>query len=402
MTTRPQLLLYCQHSLGLGHLARSLLLADGLTAYFDVVLLNGGRPPQGMRIPEGVTVVDLPALGHGADYQLVTHDAGMSVEKAQEMRRAIILSALHTVAPAVVLIELYPFGRKKFEFEIGPLLDAVAGSGPDRPRVVCSLRDILVTQRRDQARHDERAAVRVNASFDAVLMHSDPSFARLEESFRPQTPLRVPVHYTGFVAPPPPHAAADPALPGPPLPRVLVSSGGGMVGEPLVRAAVGVHAELAASTGLATTVVAGPFLPEPVWFWLQDQAERSPMLTAVRRVDDLCAEMRRSRLTLSQAGYNTCMDILRSGTRSVVVPYAEGKEDEQSRRAVRLADLGLLRVLSAEASQDAPTLLASLHEALRFEPSTVRLDLAGRDNSARLVAQIAGLAVRAPTPEAVA
>ena len=76
------------------------------------------------------------------------------------------------------------------------------------------------------AKLDERASVTANALFDAVLVHADPRFARLEESFHPTTPLRVPVHYTGFVLRRrPARARADPA-PGR-RPRVVVSAGGG-------------------------------------------------------------------------------------------------------------------------------------------------------------------------------
>ena len=49
----------------------------------------------------------------------------------------------------------------------------------------CSLRDILVTGRDDQAGHDERACRIANEHLDAVLVHSDPRFARLEETFGP-------------------------------------------------------------------------------------------------------------------------------------------------------------------------------------------------------------------------
>ena len=45
--TRDRLLFYCQHSLDLGHLARSLRLAEGLSERFDVRLLDGGRLPAG-------------------------------------------------------------------------------------------------------------------------------------------------------------------------------------------------------------------------------------------------------------------------------------------------------------------------------------------------------------------
>src|SRR5207244_1686859 len=39
---RPALLLYCQHSVGLGHLTRSLALAGALATRFEVTVLSGG------------------------------------------------------------------------------------------------------------------------------------------------------------------------------------------------------------------------------------------------------------------------------------------------------------------------------------------------------------------------
>lgn len=386
--SRPPLLFYCQHSLGLGHLARSLSLAGGLAADFDVVLLNGGRLPAGTTVADGVTVVNLPPLGHDAgDYGLVSHDPTMSVEQAQEARRSILLETLDRVAPRVLLVELFPFGRKKFAFELEPLLDAAtAHGGAARPLVVCSLRDILVTRRSNQARHDERASQRANKWFHAVLVHADPAFARLEESFAPSTPLRVPVRYTGFVAPPAPPARAN----GDPRhARVLVSAGGGIVGDPLFRAAVDAHGPLAERCGLTTTIVAGPFVPEPSWQWLQEQAAGCAALDVVRHVDDLCAEMRRSTISVSQCGYNTAMDILRAETPAVVVPFSEGKEDEQRTRAARLAAAGALRMVPPE-DLDGDRLLDELTRLSTFRPEPVRLDLTGRETTRRLVAELAG------------
>jgi predicted glycosyltransferase len=380
---RPSLLFYCQHSLGMGHLARSLTLADALGVDFDVVLLNGGRLPRGTRVPPGVVVVNLPPLGQDAGFNhLVSHDAAMTVAQAQTCRRRLVVETFDRVRPQIVLIELYPFGRKAFEFELLPLLEAVSASGVDRPKVLCSLRDILVNGRDNQVAHDERASKRANAHFDAVLVHSDPSFARLEESFRPATPLRVPVHYTGFVAPPSVGTWAVRRQQ-----RLIVSSGGGIVGEPLVRAAVEVHAALEAATGLTTTVVAGPFLPEPIWAWLKGEADRSPALTAVRQVPDLAHEIRCSALSLSQCGYNTTMDLLRAATPAVVVPFHESGENEQGRRAQRLAELGVLRVVPP-VELDAHRLLAELIAALAFRPPVVTLDLDGANATARILGDL--------------
>jgi predicted glycosyltransferase len=379
----PTVLFHCQHSLGLGHLARSLALAGGIARYADVVLLSGGRLPAGTRVPPGVRLVGLPPLGHGPDYQLVSHDPLLGVGQAQDRRRHIVLETFEVTDPDAVVVEMFPFGRKKFAGELMPLLEAVSARGLRRPRTVCSVRDILVRRRPDQAAHDERAALVANRHFDAVLVHSDPGFARLEESFTPATPLTVPVHHTGFVVPENP----GPPAPAGRLPRLIVSSGGGMVGEPLVRAAVLAHRPFAERTGLHTTVVAGPFLPGPAWEWLQEQADRSPMLDAVRQVDDLRAEIGRSALSLSQCGYNTTMDLLRAGTPAVVVPYAEGREDEQVRRARRLAELGAVRSLHPD-DLTPDRLVAELCALRTFRAEPTGLDLTGRETSARLVAEL--------------
>ena len=384
MAERPSLLFYCQHALGLGHLVRSLTLAESLAEQFDVVLLNGGRFPDGTRVPAGVRVVNLPPLGHDAEFQLISHDPAWSLEEAMRERPRIILDTLATTEPAVVLIELYPFGRKKFEFELLPLLDAVHSIDPYRPRVVCSVRDILVGRRDHQSRHDERACLIANKYFDMILVHSDPRFARLEDSFRPVTPLKVPVQYTGFVT-----GDSSPIVVSPQdrLQRVLVSAGGGMVGEPLLRAAVDAHRTWRSQLGLSTTILAGPFAPEPVWTWLQQQAAAADGLDVARYLPDLRTEMARSAVSVSQGGYNTTMDILRAGVPAVVVPYSEAGEDEQQRRAMRLEDLGVLRCLRAD-DLNASTLADAVIAAAASTPAHAGLDLDGRVASVRAIAEL--------------
>jgi predicted glycosyltransferase len=194
--TERTLLWYCQHSVGLGHLIRSYSLCAALAQRFRVVLLAGGVLPDGIRPPAGVQVLALPPLGVGASGRFVSQDERYSVEQAWALRLERILAAYRAVRPAAVVVELFPFGRAKFARELVPLLEAARADGA---LTACSLRDILVSARADQQAHDDRAAALAEAHLDAVLVHSDPGFARLEETFAPRTPLRVPVHYTGFV-----------------------------------------------------------------------------------------------------------------------------------------------------------------------------------------------------------
>src|SRR5262245_42940680 len=114
MTNRPIVLFYCQHSLGMGHLMRSFALADRLAERFRVVLLNGGRLPKGIAAPANVELVNLSPIGIDDANQLVSHDKRISVEGALVRRRKIISATFNKLRPSVVLIELFPFGRKKF------------------------------------------------------------------------------------------------------------------------------------------------------------------------------------------------------------------------------------------------------------------------------------------------
>jgi len=165
--SRHRLLFYCQHSVGLGHLVRSLNLAGGLAEDFDVTLLNGGLWPKNVAQPPSIDIVHLPALGLDADNALVSRDDRYTVEQAVEVRKSIIMDCFRETVPDVVLIELFPFGRKKFRGELMPLLEEARAAQP-APFVACSLRDILVGKR-DQEAHDDRASRVTNEYFDAVL-----------------------------------------------------------------------------------------------------------------------------------------------------------------------------------------------------------------------------------------
>jgi predicted glycosyltransferase len=376
--TRQRLLFYCQHSVGLGHLVRSINLAEGLAEAFDVTLLNGGPWPRDLPRPACVEIVDLPALGLDADYALVSRDDRFTVDRALAVRRLMIQHAFRETTPSVVVIELFPFGRKKFAGELMPLLEAARDARP-RPLVACSLRDILVSRSEKQQAHDDRASRVANEYMDAVLVHADARLARLEETFKPTVPLRIPVHYTGFVrGPAVERETRDRER------RVLVSAGGGLVGAPLFRAAVDAQPRLWAEDGLRTRIVTGPFLPDADVDELTRRADRQAGLEVVRYVPDLAGEMAASSVSVSQAGYNTTMDILGCETPAVVVPYGEGSEDEQSERARRLERLGAVRVLPSE-RLSGESFAEAVRDALHWQPLPVPLEMDGRTRTPQLL-----------------
>ncbi len=375
---KPALLLYCQHSVGVGHLTRSLALAVALCRRFSVIFLNGGPLPEGFAVPAGIELVNLPALGTDDGHAIVSRDRRFSVEEARELRRARVLQLFEQRRPDVILIELFPFGRKKFANELLPLLRP-ARAAPWRPRVVSSVRDILVSARPDQQRHDDRAAWLCRRYFDAVLVHADPALARFEDSFRPRKPLGIPLDYTGFVVP-----RRDAAVHPLRQDHCLVSAGGGLVGMPLFRGVLAAHALLAPATRLPLRIVAGPHLPAAHWSELERLAAGHGDVELVRAVPDLAVEMQRARCSISQCGYNTAMDIVVSRVPALVIPYAAEREDEQRNRARRMAALDLLRCLEP-AGLEPETLAGSMAALRAFHPDPAKLNLQGADETARLL-----------------
>ena len=369
MTVRPPLLFYCQHSVGLGHLTRSYALCAHLAEWFRVVLVCGGTLPREIDPPAGVEIVPLPALGVGAASRFVSHDPRLTVDRAWAVRGELLLRTLRTLRPAVVFVELFPFGRAKFARELVPLLELAREHGA---MTACSLRDILVTGREDQAGHDERACRLANAHLDAVLVHSDPRFARLEETFGPAGRLEIPVRYTGFVVRGRPPTAERHA-------RVVVSAGGGLVGETLLRAAIEAQR---IGTGLPIRAIAGPLMPTQAFVRLEHAAAGVPGLELLRSVPDLAAELAGATAAVSQGGYNTTLEIVRARVPALVVPYATAEEDEQPRRARRLERLGALRVLDPERLEPA-TLAREIAGLRAFTPTCPAIDLDGGHGTCR-------------------
>jgi predicted glycosyltransferase len=363
----------------MGHLVRSFALGESLSRRFRVMLLNGGRLPKGIVIPAGVQVINLPPLGIDETNQLVSHDKRISVERALERRKKMIRTCFDNLRPAVVVLELFPFGRKRFAVELRPLLE-VAHSQETRSLIVCSLRDIFGTQKPIQQKYDDRAAMLANQFLDLVLVHSDPTFAHFDESFRPTVPLRMPVIHTGFVVP---RLAPTPS-PDNSRKRIVVSAGGGTTGENLMRMAVEALSHFESDPQIEMKVIAGPFLPDEAWNTLRALAREKPQLSAVRHVPNLRDEFCDAAVSISQAGYNTCLDIVRAGVPALLLPSAKGNGSEQWKRALRLQRLGAARVLDQENLNPAQ-LATTIRELMNVEMAKPQLDLNGSDRSAQII-----------------
>ncbi|MBU6496215.1 MAG: glycosyl transferase [Acidobacteria bacterium] len=381
MTTRPSVLYYCQHSVGLGHLVRSLAIAHALSEGFRVVVASGGAVPPELAVPPGVELVALPAIGSsdGRGSHLISLETGLDLEEVWRRRQNVLETLLDEVRPVALVIELFPFGRRKFARELVPFLERAASLDP-APVTVSSVRDILVDSKYNQRELDDRAALHLNRYFDAIIVHADPNFATLDETFRPSIPVKPSIHYSGFVV----RSAHRPPRLRPSAPEVLISAGGGKVGESLFRAAVTAHRRYLDPLGVRTRVVTGPFLDALIVEQLEADARGCATLEISKFEPHLCEAMASASVTVSQCGYNTALDIIRAGVPALVVPYDADGETEQAFRATRLARKGVVKSLSMD-DLTPETLSGAIIGTLSMRTPTVTFDLGGSTETARIV-----------------
>ncbi|MHC1551679.1 glycosyltransferase family protein [Phyllobacterium sp. K27] len=372
----PHVFFYVQHLLGIGHLARASHISRALVdAGFDVSMVTGGSSVSGFPGP-GVKQIALPPLlaGNAGFSGLIDGNSRPANEDYLNKRRNLLLDAFHEAQPDIVIIEAFPFGRRQMRFELMPLLEAIETTSP-RPILLTSVRDIL--QERTKPGRDEETVSLIKSHFDHVLVHGDPGFIALPDTFPLAELIADKVIYTGLVTGPAPSPAADRF-------DVVVSAGGGAVGADLLRSAY----RCATQSDFKGTwcLVAGPNLPEPDFTALS--AEAPDNVTVVRFRQDFPGLLRNAQLSISQAGYNTVGDILRAQCRSILVPFTTGGETEQSVRASRLETLGLAIALP-EGGLSSEVLASAIKSAFTAGPwPKHNLDLNGARQTAALLRQM--------------
>ena len=338
MGTGPKkIMFYVQHLLGIGHLARASLICEQFAQQgHDITMVMGGTPVNGF--PSGsVKVLQLPILKAGVlRFNDLTDEHGQIVGDTYKQNRCeLLLEFFNSFQPDVLIIEAFPFGRRQMRFELLPLLEA-AKQATKKPIIAGSVRDIV--QEKNNPKRAIETVETLNKYFDLLLVHGDPSFAKLDETFERTNEIQQLVRYTGLVA-----GKVTPLM-GPSY-DVVVSAGGGVAGEAIMLNAL--KAKPLSKLATANWVfLVGPNLCPHVRAKLSEMSDNSVTIENSR--PDFRALLARAKLSISQAGYNTTADILQAKCSSILVPYAQGGETEQSLRAEKLQQQKLVSIVNED------------------------------------------------------
>lgn len=240
----------------------------------------------------------------------------------------------------------------------------------------------MVTKQ-DRERHEEKICRLMNQYFDLLLIHGDPKFMPLETSFSRVQDLNCEVHYTGYVA----QSQLDQPLILP-QPLILTSIGGGRFGHELLHCVARASDLLKSQIPHHIQMFTGPFCPEKVYQQLEQIATERQNLSIERFTPHLLQYMRQADLSISMAGYNTTMNVLTTGVRSLLLPFIGNDDQEQRMRSTRLEELGIVSVIRRE-ELEPERFAQKVVTCLQQTPASMKFDMQGVEKTAQFVRSLA-------------
>lgn len=375
---------YCQHVLGIGHLHRSLEICRTCGTDHQVTMIVGG-PELEIEAP-GLRFLQLPGLRMDEGFTTLTPcDPSADLASVKERRREILLDFILADPPDCLMLELYPFGRKNFSFELDPLLEALQSAGSCK--IYCSLRDILVEKTEGLEKFENRVIKTLNRYFDALFVHGDQRYVRLEQTFSKMDQVKIPVHYTGYITPKPTPGARNRLRAELGLKKnqklVVASIGSGSVGAELLISIADASACIDDRGNWTIHMFTGPYFDETGFQALS--AKQNDILKVHRYSSSFIDWLGAADLSISMAGYNTSMNILAAGVPALLYPFSQNRE--QRMRIETLSTAGSIKLITGADLE--PERLARLivdsGDWQRYDPA---IDLGGAMNTKTLIEQL--------------
>lgn len=363
---KKRIVFYSQHLVGVGHHFRNRQIIRALADEYDVYFVDGGRPVPGATLPVSVQIHHLTPVFKDLVTGHLTSETGYDIQTVLKTRKQTLNSLITRVCPEVFIIEYFPFARWELAGELLEAIDTGQAMNPDI-RIICSLRDVP----RRVPDSDQVCSI-LNHHFHALLIHADPQLARLEDHFSDTDNIHIPVHYTGYVVEPLDSVGCELQTQN----YVLVSAGGGADGYDLIKPCIKAWQRLSQRgivEGRKMVIFTGPFMQQAQYDTLENMCKGGPFHID-RFTSHFLHWMRCADLSISRAGYNTCMNILTTRTRAILVPGS--LVSDQEFRAHRLSELGLAYTLLPQ-NLTSNKMAKAIVEALSSAPSVLNIALNG-------------------------
>ena len=343
------ILMYSHDTYGLGHLRRTMAIAEHLRQRGVNILILTGSPLAGRyETPEGVDFVRIPGMIKKTNEEYLPLSIKINARHALNIRRNIIVATAKAFQPHLFIVDKAPMGLRR---EVIPTLKWLKRRLP-RTRTILGLRDIMDDAASTSREWAEKGVYDVLEQF-----YSEIWVYGNRDIYDPITEYAIPpaisdkMVFTGYI---PRHVPSPQSMTqvrreercGAGEKLVVVTTGGGGDGYPLMDAYLSMLEQGGAPAHRAI-FVSGPFMPKPEREAVARRAARqhARFHHFYRRMETL---MGLADAVVTMGGYNTTCEILSQCKPCLVVPR-EVPRLEQRIRAEALSARGLIEYLPWEA-----------------------------------------------------
>ncbi|NNE04972.1 MAG: hypothetical protein HKO64_00995 [Xanthomonadales bacterium] len=368
------MLLYSHDSWGLGHLRRSLSIAEAIAEYFsesNVLVVTGSPCATQFELPDRCDVLKLPAVSKDLGGEYIPRTLAGGLAETIELRSRLITESYKAFDPHAIIVDHQLTGLKD---EALTMLQLASAAGK---HLIYGMRDVLdspgvVESAWDNNQH--RWAL--EHAFDQICVYGAAEVFDPRRQYGVLDGLQDKVVFTGYITPPlnTVQRQAIPSI----RKNVVVTMGGGQDGEERIEQYL--DALASSEVHWNSHIITGPLMDRIAVRRFKRRILKQGWVDRVRITRfyaDMMNLLQNADAVVSMAGYNSCAEILKAGIPAVLMPRVHPRK-EQLIRARRFSDLGLARCVT---SQEPHILRQELTGALDCKPDLSRLpDLSGRES----------------------
>lgn len=381
-----RILFYSPDSYGLGHVRRTIAIADRLCNDYpdaSALVLTGAPRAHYFGYPPRCDYVKLPSVTKDTDGAYRSREIEMPLPDAVEFRGQLIRQTTVSFRPDVLMVDHSPAGL------CGEALPALEELGRTRPAAlrILGMRDVIDEPEAVRAAWKRDGIIDVlRRCYDRILVYGQREVFDPIDAYEMPPDLARKVEFVGYVGRN--GARTDPGETrrrfAPRTGRlVAVTVGGGGDGAPLIRSFLKGYMGLGASAPFEVVIVTGPLMSPRKRTGLTGRAEGIDGVTMIDYCDDIPGLYNAADGVVSMGGYNSTCELAYSGARALIVPRVFPRK-EQLVRARKLAARGAIRMLAPDDAT--PEALMRTTQAVLVGARPQRrwgLNLGGLDNISR-------------------
>lgn len=387
MSDRPtasRVLIYSHDTFGLGHLRRCRAIAHALVERYkdlSVLILSGSPIIGSFDFRTRVDFVRIPGVIKLRNGEYTALNLHLDIDEILAMRASLIRHTAAVYQPDLFIVDKEPLGLRG---EVRETLHDLKRKGVP---LVLGLRDVM-DEPALLAPEWERKKVlpALESLYDDIWVYGLPQVCDPLEGIRVPQSVRDKMVYTGYLRRTAPPAVVN----GPDLPEepyVLVTAGGGGDGEALVDWVLRAY-ETDPTIPFRAVLVFGPFMQPDLQVEFLARAAALPKVEATTFESRMEPLMQGAIGVVAMGGYNTFCEILSFDKPALIVPR-ELPRREQTIRAARAQELGLVSVLMDDDVRDAGAMAAALHR-LPSQPRPSTVSVPGLLDGLEMVNDLAG------------